>query len=128
MVEFTAPKSQHSIGIIETKNIDLSDCMFRDDAWRSVTPVVKALGYRATHPGGRTQKAREVVAHHISEHQHTVDGNWSFVRAGWALLISNRFLNDTSFHTRDTPSWTQGDVIEEGIHLDNAKKMVVCNI
>ena len=53
---------------------------------------------------------------------------WSSMRAGWAVLVPNRFLSESSFHTGDTPTWTQGDVIGEGVHAATGKRMVLCDL
>ena len=53
---------------------------------------------------------------------------WSSRRTRWAVLASNRFLSEASFHTGDTPSWTQGDVIGEGVHAATGERMVLCNL
>ena len=44
------------------------------------------------------------------------------------MLVPNRFLLESSFHTGDTPSWTQGDVIGEGVHVATGKRMVLCDL
>jgi len=97
LTDFEVPELQHSLGSMETRNIDLWDYIFRDDAWRSMTPIVKAHGYEATCPSGIMRKAPKVVAFHMLEHLHTIYKDWSFACAGWTLFIPNRLLSDVSF-------------------------------
>lgn len=61
-------------------------------------------------------------------HLHGIYVDWSSERANWALLVLNRFLSDASFHTGDTPTWTQGDVIGEGTLVGTGKRMVLCDL
>ena len=44
------------------------------------------------------------------------------------MLVPNRFLTEASFHTGDTPSWTQGDVVGEAVHAATGKRLVFCNL
>jgi len=44
------------------------------------------------------------------------------------VLVPNCFLDEASFHTGQTPIWTQGDVIGEGTDQSTGKQMVVCNL
>lgn len=54
--------------------------------------------------------------------------DWSSTRHGWAVLVPNRYLSESSFHTGDTPSWTQGDVIAEGTNIGTGRMMVVVDL
>jgi hypothetical protein len=125
---FVAPESQHSVGSMETCNVNLWESVFRDDAWRTSTPISKRAGFGATHPGGALERP---VIHEVGIMPARFQGTyveWSCRRAGWAVLVPNRFLTEASFHTGDTPSWTQGDVIGEGVHAATGKRMVLCNL
>jgi len=47
-----APELLHLIESMETRNINMWETIFRDDAWRSVDTIEKAPGFASTHPGG----------------------------------------------------------------------------
>ena len=53
---FVAPTSQHSEGSMETRNLNLWESVFRDDAWRTSAPISKHAGFGATHPGGALER------------------------------------------------------------------------
>ena len=122
--DFVAPESQHCVGSMDTMNINLWESVFRDDAWRTSAPISKHTGFTATHPGGSLERAALLDVGSMPQHLHGMYVNWSWVRAGWAVLVPNRFLSEHSFHTGDTPSCTQGDVIREGVHTATGKRMV----
>ena len=126
--DFVAPESQHCVGSMDTMNINLWESVFRDDAWRTSAPIAKHTGFGATHPGGSLEKAVLLDVGSMPQHLQGTYVNWSWVRAGWAVLVPNRFLSEHSFHTGDTPSWTQGDVIGEGVHAATGKRMVLCDL
>ena len=125
---FVAPKSQHSVGSMETLNVNMWESVFRDDAWRTSTPISKQAGFAATHPGGALERPVILEVGIMPARLHGEYVEWSCRRAGWAVLVPNRFLTEASFHTGDTPSWTQGDVIGEGVHVATGKRMVLCNL
>ena len=54
--EFVAPESQHLVGSMDTMNINLWEFVFRDDAWRTSTPILRHTGFGATHPGGSLER------------------------------------------------------------------------
>ena len=122
------PQSQHSAGSMDTCNINLFESVFRDDAWRTSAPISKRTGFGATHPGGALVRPVLLEVGVMPERFQGTYVDWSCRRAGWAALVPNRFLTETSFHTGDTPSWTQGDVIGEGVHAATGKRMVLCNL
>jgi hypothetical protein len=107
-VDLHALESQHTPGSMGTCNIDLWKTVFRDDAWRTTTPIRKTTGFGATHPGGggALQRPEASTPGGILHHLYDVYREWSFARSGWAVLVPNRFLSDASFHTGYTPSWT----------------------
>lgn len=121
-------KSQHSVGSIETININLWDTVFRDDSWRLVEPIRKAPGYGASHPGGTLPKPIVVPVGDIPDHLRGVYSDWTSRRRDWAVLVPNRFLSDASFQVGYTPIWTQGHIIGEGTALETGKRMIVCNL
>ena len=49
MEDFVGPEGQHSVGSMDTINVDLWESVFRDDAWRTSTPISKHAGFGATH-------------------------------------------------------------------------------
>ena len=126
--DFVAPESQHSVGSMDTVNINLWDSVFRDDAWRTATPISKHTGFGATHPGGSLGRPILLEVGIMPDHFVGTYVQWSCRRAGWAVLVPNRFLSEASFHTGDTPSWTQGDVIGEGVHAATGVRMVLCDL
>jgi len=57
--ELPAPESQHTVGSMDTScNINLWEAVFREEAWRSVTPITKQPGFDATHPGGHQENGQ----------------------------------------------------------------------
>ena len=126
--EFVAPESQHSVGSMDTVNINLWESVFRDDAWRTSAPISRHTGFGATHPGGSLVRPVLVGVGIMPARFEGTYIQWSSRRAGWAVLVPNRFLSEHSFHTGDTPSWTQGDVIGEGVHAATGKRMVLCDL
>ena len=112
--DIVAPESQHSLGSMETLNVNLWESVFRDDAWRTSAPISKHTGFGATHPGGSLERPVLLEVGIMPDRFQGTYVQWSCRRAGWAVLVPNRFLSEHSFHTGDTPSWTQGDVIGEG--------------
>ena len=126
--DFVPTESQHSDGSMDARNINLWDSVFRDDAWRTSAPISKHAGFGATHPGGSLERPVILEVGIMPVRFQGTYEQWSSMRAGWAVLVPNRFLSESSFHTGDTPSWTQGDVIGEGVHLATGKRMVLCNL
>ena len=126
--EFVAPESPHSVGSMETININLWDAVFWDDAWRTSVPISKHKGFGATHPGGALERPVLVEVGIMPDRFQGTYVHWSCRQAGWAVLVPNRFLSEASFHTGDTPSWTQGDVIGEGVHAATGEMMVLCDL
>ena len=126
--DFVAPEGQHSVGSMDTINIDLWESVFRDDAWRTAAPILKHTGFGATHPGGSLERPVLLEAGVMPDRFQGTYVQWSCKRAGWVVLVPNRFLSELSFHTGDTPSWTQGEVIGEGVHAANGKRMVLCDL
>jgi len=126
--DFVPTESHHSDGNLDTHNVNLWESVFRDDAWRTSAAISKHTGFGATHPGGSLERpVMPGVGIMPVRFQGTYE-QWSLVRAGWAVLVPNRFLSESSFHTGDTPSWTQGDVIGEAVHLATGKRMVLCDL
>jgi hypothetical protein len=126
--DYVAPELQHSIGSMDTCNVNLWDSVFRDDAWRTSAPISKHTGFGATHPGGSLERPVLLGVGGMPERFQGTYVHWSFERSGWAVLVPNIFLSENSFHTGDTPSWTQGDVIGEGVHVATGKRMVLCDL
>ena len=126
--DFVAPEGQHSVGSMDTVNLNLWESVFRDDAWRTSAPISKHTGFGATHPGGSLERPVLLEVGVMPDRFQGMYVEWSWRRAGWAVLEPNRFLSEHSFHTGDTPSWTQGDVIGEGVHASTGKRMVLCDI
>ena len=125
---FVAPEGQHSVGSMDTVNIDLWESVFRDDAWRTSAPISKHTGFGSTHPGGSLERPVLLDFGVMPDRFRGTYVQWSSRRAGWAVLVPNRFLSAHSFHTGDTPSWTQGDVIGEGVHAATGMRMVLCDL
>jgi hypothetical protein len=77
-VDLHALESQHTPGSMGTCNIDLWKTVFRDDAWRTTTPIRKTTGFGATHPGGggrfRGQKHRLLEGSSITSMMCTESG------------------------------------------------------
>jgi hypothetical protein len=126
--DLVSPEEQRSVGSMDTCNINLWDSVFRDDAWRTSAPILKRTGFGATHPGGSLERPVLIEVGIMPDRFQGTYVHWSCKRAGWAVLVPNRFLSEASFHTGDTPSWTQGDVIGEGVHASTGKRMVLCNL
>ena len=126
--DFVAPELQHSVGSMDTCNVNLWESVFRDDAWRTSAPICKHTGFGATHPGGSLERPLILRADSMPDRFQGTYVKWSFERSGWAVLVPNRYLSEHSFHTGDTPSWTQGDVIGEGVHAATGKRMVLCDL
>ena len=127
-LDMLAPESMHTVDSLETCSINLWESVFRDNVWRTAAPITKVAGFGATHPGGGVDVTRVVGVGNFQDRYHGAYAEWSEGRAGWAVLVPNRFLSESSFHTGDTPSWTQGDVIGEGLSLLTGKKMVLCDL
>ena len=125
---FVAAESGHSGGSMETCNVNLWESVFRDDAWRSSAPISKQTGFGSTHPGGALERPAILEVGIMPVRFQGTYVQWTSRRAGWAVLVPNRFLTEASFHTGDTPSWTQGDVIGEGVHAATGVRMVLCNL
>ena len=117
-----------SDGSMDTLNVNLWDSVFRDDAWRTSAPISKHTGFGATHPGGSLEKPLLIEVGIMPVRFLGTYVNWSWERSGWAVLVPNRFLSASSFHTGDTPTWTQGDVVGEGVHAATGKRMVLCDL
>jgi hypothetical protein len=123
-----APSTGHGVGSMDTCNVDMWETVFRDDAWRTSTPISKHPGFGTTHPGGSLERPAPLGVGIMPYRFQGTYLQWSCRRAGWAVLVPNRFLTEHSFHTGDTPTWTQGDVIGEGVHAATGKRMVLCNL
>ena len=126
--DFVAPGSQRSVGSMDTCNVNLWETVFRDDAWRTSAPISKRAGFAATHPGGALERPVSLEGGIMPARLQGTYVEWSCRRAGWAVLVPNRFLTEASFHTGDTPSWTQGDVIGEAVHAATGNRIVLCNL
>ena len=122
------PDSIHSQGSMDTLNINLWESVFRDDAWRTCSPISKQAGFGAIHPGGALERPMLLEVGIMPDRFQGTYVHWSSRRSGWAVLVPNRFLSEASFHTGDTPSWTQGDVIGEGVHAATGERMVLCDL
>ena len=127
-VDITAPESQHSPGSMDTINVNLWDSVFRGDGWRIERPIVQALGFVATRPGGTHPAELAHAKWGMPPHLEGLYTDWSVARAGWAVLVPNRFLSEASFHTGYTPSWTHGAVIGEGVQLGTGRKMILVDL
>ena len=126
--DIVSPETQHSVGSMDTCNVNLWESVFQDDAWRTATPISKRTGFGATHPGGALEKPVLVQVGIMPDRFQGTYVEWNSKRAGWAVLVPNRYLSQSSFHTGDTPSWTQGDVLGEGVHAATGARMVLCNL
>ena len=124
----TAPKPQHTLGSMDTINVNLWDSVFRGDGWRIERPQVQALGVVATCPGVTIPGAAPRPTWEMPPHLEGLYSGWSVARAGWAVLVPNRFLSESSFHTGYTPSWTHGAVIGEGVHSETGRNMVLVDL
>ena len=126
--DYVAPELQHSVGSMDTCNVNLWESVFCDDTWRTSAPISKHMGFGATHADGSLERPVLLVVGGMPDWFQGTYVQWSFERSGWAVLVPNRFLSEHSFHTGDTPSWTQGDVIGEGVHVATGKRMVLCDL
>ena len=126
---FTAPEYMHTVDSMETLDINLWEHVFRDERWKTFEPVRQVREFESTHPGGTL--GRRLSTCPPEEVPHSFAGvytDWSSARAGWAVLVPNRFLYESSFHTGDTPSWTQGDIVGEGTLVGTGRRMVIVDL
>ena len=116
---YEAEVSKQTEDSIRTMNLEFDEHVFEEPDWTATTPLgVRRFEGRAVH-GSVREVAREEIPG---------PGNWNVQHAGWAVLIPNRFLSEYSFHTGQTPSWTQGDVVAEYEDAVTARKMVICDV
>ena len=87
--DFVAPEGQHSVGSMDTLNVNLWDSMFRDDAWRNSAPVSKQTGFGATHPGESLERPVLLEVGIMPDRFQGTYVQWSCMRAGWAVLVPN---------------------------------------
>ena len=114
-----APESCDIGDSIAIRNLEFKEHVFEEPEWNATIPRPRA----GASEGGPESAAVEVKG------SLAADGStWNVGRAGWAVLILNRFLSEYSFHTCQTSSWTQGDVVVEYVHVVTAKEMVVCEL
>lgn len=128
VVDLTAPHSQHTPESMDTFNKNLWDSVFRGNGWRIQRPIRQAPGLEATHPGGTLPGAVARPVLEMPAHLEGLYTDWSVARVGWAVLVPNWFLSESSFHTGYTPSWTQGDIIGEGVNLGTGRKMILVDL
>ncbi|KAG0618405.1 hypothetical protein M758_4G061300 [Ceratodon purpureus] len=127
--QFLAPELQHNVDSMETVNIDLWDHVFREDVWKTLPPVRRVTGFEATHPGGSVRmRPIAMPLEEVPGRFAHVYRDWSSSRHGWAVLVPNRYLSEYSFHTGDTPLWTQGDVVGEGVNIATWRHMLVVDL
>jgi hypothetical protein len=101
----TALESHYKVGSFDNYIVDLWKSVFRDDAWRSVPLITKAIGFRATHPEDSLPKPISLIGIEVPHHLRDLYADWSTERAGWAVLVPNRLLSEASFYTGYIPSW-----------------------
>ena len=123
-----APEPQLTPGSMDTLNVDLWDSCFRWHGCRSQGPIEQASDLEATHPVVTLPVTVANPLLGMPGHLEGLYTDWSVARAGWAVLVPNRFLSASSFHTGYTPSWTHGDVIGEGVNLGSGRKMIIVNL
>ena len=128
VVDLASQESQQTLGSMDTINVDLWDVVFRGDGWRRQGPIVQAIGTESTHPGGTPPVQATRAMLEMPPHLQGLYTDWSVARAGWAVLVPNRFLSEASFHTGYTPSWTHGAVTGEGVHLGTGRKMILVDL
>ena len=92
--DFVAPELQHSVGSMDTCNVNLWESVFRDDAWRTSAPISRHTGFGATHPGGSLERPVFLGVGVMPERFQGTYVQWSFERFGWAVLVPNRFLSE----------------------------------
>ena len=126
--DLAATEPQHTLGSMDTLNVDLWDSCFRWDKWRSQGPIEQAPTFENTHPVVTLPLTVACPLLEMPVHLEGLYTDWSVARAGWAVLVPNRFLSASSFHTGCTPSWTHGDVIGEGVNLGTGRKMILVNL
>jgi hypothetical protein len=122
----TAPELQHTCESLGTTNTAVWERVLKEQSWKFVTLLPPSLGLGATHPGLEVPHVPNTQAP-FGLADNTYYREWNTTRGGWAVLVPNWFLSEYSFHTGDTPLWTQGDVV--GKFKDpNGKDMVVVNL
>ena len=99
-----ALESHYIVKSFDNYIIDLWKSVFRDDAWRSLPLITKAIEFGATHIGGSLPKPIPLTGIEVPHHLRDLYADWSTERTGWAILVPNYFLSEASFHTGYTPS------------------------
>ena len=117
--EYQAPESRGRSDSMGTLNLEFEEVEYEEPDFLATTPTCGA----GNGGGQQSPQGEEVEPEPVD-----VEGTWNVERAGWAVLVPNRFLSDCSFHTGYTPSWTQGDVVGEYVHARTLKRMVVCDL
>jgi len=117
----TETEFQYSKGNMETRNLDTWTSVFIEQASGSIIPLPDHHAYamKAISGGHSTGQMPIPI---------TLLPSWSETRSGWAVLVPNRFLSQSSFHTGYTPSWTQGTVIGEYRNEELGQMIIVCNL
>ena len=128
VVDLNVPDSHPTLGSMHTLNVNLCDSVFKGDGWRTHAPILQAHVNEATHPGATPPAAAARPMLEMPTHLQGLYTDWSVGRAGWAVIVPNRFLTEASFHTGYTPSWTQGEVIGEGVNLGTGQKMILVDL
>lgn len=128
VVDLSAEESQHTPGSMDTINVNLWDSVFRGDGWRLQRPIVQSLGTEATQAAGTLPGVSTRAMFEMPPHLQGLYTDWSVARAGWAVLVPNRFLSESSFHTGYTPSWTHGTVTGEGVQVGTGRKMILVDL
>ena len=112
-------QSQQTLDSMGTRNLVFDEHQFEEVAWTATTPVTR----------GGVQEGGPHGSHRVGEQgTRPGGGDWDVARAGWPVLIPNRFISEYSFHTGDTPSWTWGDVVAEYEDVETKRAMVVVEV
>lgn len=102
---YQAPESLQTCDSMDTINLSFWDHVLEDPNWRSVTSLCNTEIEQSVTPKSNAEVGL------LNASTHSGRWKWNVERAGWAILISNWFLSESSFHTGDTPTWTFGIVV-----------------
>jgi len=74
-IDIVAQEFQHTIGNMDTCNIDLWDAIFLDNTWRIVKPISKVSGFLDTYLGDALIKVPQIQEKKMLEHLKSIYEN-----------------------------------------------------